>query len=182
MKNKRTKPTKQSLLRELESIHNFLSEKNSPPGKTNQAEKRAEPQTETMPKDIPTPLPGQQSLFDDANDSTVGVSITLSDDNIDISSDEEIDITDELEGISENRENPFLPKHIREKLKQERDGLAKSQQNLMPSKHNSNMEVEVIIDEIISQYMPIIEADLRNRIREKFKNGTPPDKIFENIL
>ncbi len=93
---------------------------------------------------------------------------------------------------SGEEENPFLPAHLREKLRQSKAGLAEEIQRSTDSvnassvllkafSHEPNKSRErpaqapshaeatpptTLIDELVAQYLPIIEAELRKRLAE----------------
>lgn len=167
------------LLDELESIKSLLDDEqddipileeiigNEPPLITEKAD--------TPPKD-PSILPGQQALFNEKNQSTSHTEKPSSSD------------------------NPFLPKHIRERLgssieyvhelaQQQReleqqsllmpfanDVTRASEQKTTLEKKNTSLAKTIanpdeLIDSLVQQYLPIIEDDLRNRLKALLKDS-----------
>ena len=60
-------------------------------------------------------------------------------------------------------ENPFLPKHIRDRLHGDRPVL--SGNVIEPLSGSATGEVDEIVDNLISEFLPEIEAKLRSRLK-----------------
>ncbi len=207
-------PSREELLNELVSIRDSLLPENDkahsasdkPPSALT---KKNEPlhtlskptQTETThdKDEIMDPLPGQQSLFDEnakknseAAKKKPATELKKAQKSPSIAS----------EANTPERENPFLPHHIKQKLEKEKllyQQEINKQNNLQsagtlapksmpkitsasPTKPlTSNitknamelMEVdEALVDELVEFYLPKIEQDLRQRLRERLKRTT----------
>lgn len=207
-------PSREELLNELVSIRDSLlpeSDKAHPTvDKPSSAlTKTIEPphsptnptQTETThdKDEIMDPLPGQQSLFDenakkisDAAKKNPAAEPKKAPKSPNTAS----------EANTTERENPFLPHHIKQKLEKEKllyqqeinkqNNLqsvstlaAKSMPPILPGSTSSPltsnitknamelMDVdEALVDELVEIYLPKIEQDLRQRIRERLKRST----------
>ncbi len=121
----------------------------------------------------PEPLPGQQSLF--GNETPPPKSAKTK--------------------SAENSDNPFLPPHIRERLREQkalRTSLlaehqaaqsASAQKRVSPPAPNSSKELitpaqgEQLIDEVLADYLPKIETALRTKLKEKLAQLTRDDKV-----
>lgn len=196
---KNRKATRQELLEELESIRAYLggddastsldtdapviTEQRSSTTENNayQANKIISDSNSNSEADITTapqqpsnamkPLPGQQSLFEAPLEKQ----------------------TSEPEAAIKNpvSENPFLPKHIREKLDREKSRYQQNQdlqknyqQNKAPVSHRStdahtSTADEALIDELVAMYLPKIEEDLRQKLRDKLKRDGAQKKTTE---
>lgn len=64
------------------------------------------------------------------------------------------------QSVKAHGENPFLPKHIRDRLQGNRGASSNITQPLPVQ-----LEVDQILDEIISQFLPAIETKLRARLK-----------------
>lgn len=80
--------------------------------------------------------------------------------------------------VAPTSENPFLPKHIRERLNSESPLARRSKQlesklnqpDLMPAPPpKAKAPKEDIVNQLVAKYMPKIEAELRRRLKEKLK-------------
>ena len=128
------------------------------------------------------PLPGQQSLFDSAG----------------ASSNVAVGVTNTQLPMAEG-ENPFLPAHIRERLHQNKnsiledlahvgESLAKHEASIKNEASNefeesplnahnitdtnppiTNSTLNRLVDELVIQYLPIIEKDLREKLLKQLK-------------
>lgn len=116
-------------------------------------------------------LPGQQSLFDHENDPGKPI--------------EEPNPQPSQRIPKAKGENPFLPQHIRERLKSNNpeliQAIAKTADSLLPrqndsslaakSSQNSDSIVEkeqlnhTLVDKLVKEYLPKIEAELRQRLQ-----------------
>ena len=156
------KPNKKDLLRELENIRDTLLDEYTPPAPTsqphldkpitdNQEHSNAMPDSKNITSDttherpdLTSALEGQQSLFEEPDL-----------------------ISAELQDRGTQAENPFLPSHIKERLNKEKTSLQNLQNEAL--KHLAGQtNTDHLIDEIINQFMPEIEAELRRRLSEKF--------------
>lgn len=152
--------TTDSIIEELESIRDSLLEtyqdQQSVPSYANTNSPTKE---QTMP---PNALPGQRSLFDD---SVVHESKSNKPD------------------ISQS-ENPFLPKHIRDRLHGdthlqyfEESDLTKDYYTRADAikddiHKNESLKEHVIINEIVERYLPMMERELRQRLARITEIGT----------
>ncbi len=81
-------------------------------------------------------------------------------------------------------DNPFLPKHIRDRLEERRQALADdiaqastffppkgAQPKNTASEHST---ARALVDDLVAEYLPRIEADLRRRLLEQLNNNTDP--------
>ena len=159
------KPDKSELLRELETIRDTLIDdfikletahtSSSITNKTTVNEnietastmQKSSDSTENKPHTATKPsesaLDGQQSLFEESSS---------------VVHDEHTDL---------NSENPFLPSHIKERLNKEKTSLQNLQNEAL--RHLAGQtNTDQLIDEVIQQFMPEIEAELRRRLNEKF--------------
>ncbi len=196
--NKSRKPSREELLNELESIRSSLlsSDSESDTIDHNENEPRTESsaaestspspelaETQRMPIITPeklndtnpfspnnekasdmTVLPGQQSLFDEEKKEKQAAET-------------EATTTEETEASHEpttERENPFLPKHIKQRLEMERSLYEREisehtplPKKAMPSPSTEQSPQEVLIDELVQRYLPKIEQELRERLREQ---------------
>lgn len=124
----------------------------------------------------PQVLPGQQSLFDNETQSSDG--------NIN-SSQSSATQKPTIDTPKAKGENPFLPKHIRERLKSTNsqlvEAIAQTTDSLLPRQSSStpalnsqanteSIESEstsssVLVDQLVEEYLPKIEAELRKRLQ-----------------
>ena len=114
-------------------------------------------------------LPGQQSLFDEKKTKQAPPQKQSSTD----------------VNHTKTNENPFLPKHIRERLngtvdipaykQSNNDHLRKSQPKTKhqrvskPSPNAQSKHTDQLIDSLIKEFMPQIEARLRKQLKEKIE-------------
>ncbi len=121
-----------------------------------------------------TVLPGQQSLFEDATTSDTPTSTH-----------ETIQVLkkdiEKAEAHTEQKvENPFLPKHVKDKLERERtlyqkeideatkvSGLTQNMDKLIDDK--------TLVDELVALYLPKIEQDLRERLKQRLNLRSEDD-------
>lgn len=116
-------------------------------------------------------LPGQQSLFDeDKNQAAENGSAT----------EKKVKATP-VKPTASATENPFLPHHIKQKLEKEKS-LYQQQineavpiQNLASSKsvEPTKNDHETLIDELVDEYLPKIEQELRRRIKAQLSEDDP---------
>lgn len=88
-------------------------------------------------------------------------------------------------------ENPFLPKHIRDRLDERRRALADdiaqatdSYRRSMAGRDSpsaaSEPDEQAIVDDLIAQYLPRIEAELRFRLARKLEQSRTQDNPEED--
>jgi len=109
-------------------------------------------------------LPGQQSLFDSSDGEEAPSPSPKSPETSTISEAPALSADDSAIA----KENPFLPKHVKDRLEKERslyqkemDAAAKYQTPAKPSSSDN-----ALIDELVKLYLPKIEADLRRRLKQ----------------
>ncbi|SMF08908.1 hypothetical protein SAMN02745866_00657 [Alteromonadaceae bacterium Bs31] len=181
-----SRPTRESLLTELEDIKASLLDAfgepdNSAPQKSPQAEEKpkkadehssSESATLSTHKDENTVLtetnndqpehvlPGQQSLFEEQANAKAAASGQ----------------SNKAEPAEHKHENPFLPGHVRARLKQNKESmmedladvgrtLAKHEPSDKPSE-----ELSQLVDELVAEYLPEIENQLRERLHQKLQS------------
>jgi hypothetical protein len=91
----------------------------------------------------------------------------------------------------DNTENPFLPPHIRKRLSQNKDLISEIQNQtsarveiqgdllngfsntFVDKQHSTSNDThhETIIDELVAEYLPEIEAKLRTRLKQKLQES-----------
>jgi hypothetical protein len=82
-------------------------------------------------------------------------------------------------------ENPFLPKHIRDRLNERRQALADDiaqAGSFFPSKPATSTrgtvsdtdDYETIVDELVAEYLPRLERDLRARLLKQVREARKP--------
>lgn len=190
-KQTRNKPTRKELLDELESIRASLLEIDelSQPSDTNitQTITHEEDIESTMPlnpaDENAKALPGQQSLFDsiDTVDSAEQETPATK------AAGEETVATDLLTAVpakpkvqsAEEVENPFLPKHVKERLAQEkqfyqRDLESVTKLSFAMKSSMSTAQCEAIVDALVAQYLPKIEEDLRTELLKMLEKEQEP--------
>jgi hypothetical protein len=180
------KAAKAAILNELESIKGLLNEEGleddemvptlqeivaldddpnsatseSAPTQTHQTE--IEESTITNAKPL-APLPGQQSLFGDGDvteDKTEPHTPSNKQPN---------KKARKYENKQQNsEENPFLPKHIRDRLQGNKPhlGMQSFVSEPLDSKPDSPKQHPQIIDELVAEFMPKIERELRQRLEQ----------------
>ncbi len=160
----------------------------------------------TLEKESPmTVLPGQQSLFGEdakkaAHKSQNEVNAVSADDTGDINTSEASDPeqlaeTHEHPAIEEEapapaelsdtqeRENPFLPRHIKQKLEKEKSLYQQQLSETAPitpvipaTARKASQDNEALIDELVGAYLPKIEQELRQRLRDSLSKTTPEEE------
>lgn len=204
MSTKPNKPTPKELLKELEAIHASLlpdtaTGKQSPGQavRPSMATKRTPTSEEISTRehaDMPihtsldvgrdlteqqsaasmTVLPGQQSLFEesDTSNNTSSKSNTVIEDVQEHTANQLHDSPKH----DADAENPFLPKHIKDRLDRERslyqkeiDAAAKLQTSSSQSQEPE--DGDALIDDLVKTYLPQIEHELRLRLKESLENG-----------
>lgn len=116
-----------------------------------------------------TVLPGQQSLFEEANSA----SNSQPNYSVEVETQQQ---SSEIKTQDSNLENPFLPKHVKERLDRERslyqkeiDAAAKLQN---PNAPLSDIEDhDSLIDELVKLYLPQIEHELRLRLKKSLEKA-----------
>lgn len=204
-------PSREELLNELVSIRDSLLPESDKAHSTSDKASSAltktyEPphspakptQTETThdKDEIMDPLPGQQSLFDE---NAKKIADAAKKNSASEQKKSQKSPSTAREANTTERENPFLPHHIKQKLEKEKflyqqeinkqNNLqsvsalaAKSMPPIMPASPSRSlssnitknamelMEVdEALVDELVEIYLPKIEQDLRQRLRERLK-------------
>ncbi len=172
------RPTRESLLQELEEIKaSLMDEVSIEPDKTleetavdethkNLAEQPGLEDEEIVliDQELEKPqhvLPGQQSLFDEQAHSQA------------MEQNHQAEV-DRHADSNENGENPFLPSHIRARLQQNKTSmledladvgrtLARHEQSL----HSDEEAYGELIDQLVAEYLPEIEKQLRVKLRER---------------
>ncbi len=161
------------------------------------------PDIPTLEKENPmTVLPGQQSLFgEDAKKSAKttqsGADAISTDDAASITetetpATEQIVETQEHPAIEEEqlaapelsdtqeRENPFLPRHIKQKLEKEKSLYQQQLSETAPiapiPSRKASHDNEALIDELVGAYLPKIEQELRQRLRESLNKSAPEEE------
>lgn len=83
-------------------------------------------------------------------------------------------------GVEDQAENPFLPKHVKDRLQKEKSlyqkeiDAATRLPGLNPYASKPD-EHDALVDELVKIYLPKIEQDLRKRLKEHLKDSkTPP--------
>lgn len=74
-------------------------------------------------------------------------------------------------------ENPFLPKHIRDRLHTNKalvDIINESKANLPPAGFSNPDPVKQLIEQVIADFMPHIETELRLRLQQLVREGKLP--------
>lgn len=111
---------------------------------------------------------GQQSLFvsDQLRTPSLGISsvtaVEPEENTVDESKDETVTVL----------ENPFLPRHVRERLEQERSlyereiEAASRMQTKYRKSETPYHKYQGLVDDVVAQFMPRIEADLRLRLQK----------------
>ena len=119
-------------------------------------------QSSPLPSGPNDPLPGQQSLFGEDRDGKA--------DKKDIAAPSQRSRSVPSSSSTEE-ENPFLPKHIRDRLQGNKPHLG--MQSFVPSKAElkslRSTQHQAIIDEVIADYLPKIEIALRQRLETMLK-------------
>ncbi|MFL0801645.1 MAG: hypothetical protein K6L80_14425 [Agarilytica sp.] len=165
-----------------------------------------DPNIPTLEKEsLMTVLPGQQSLFGEdakksADKTQNEADLTSADDTEDTSGStvvtpEQIAETQEHPAIEEEpaapaelsdtqeRENPFLPRHIKQKLEKEKS-LYQQQLSetapitpVVPATHRQTaQDNDALIDELVGAYLPKIEQELRQRLRESLNKQSQDEE------
>ena len=102
-----------------------------------------------------TSTTNQRSLFSDASKSSAAA----------------VNATQQALELNKKTENPFLPKHIRDRLQANRGApgatpvTPSSIQSPVASGHDKSVE-DYLVDEIIKAYLPKIEQELREKLRD----------------
>ncbi len=165
-----------------------------------------DPNIPTLEKESPmTVLPGQQSLFGedtkkpaDKTQNEVDPAPTDSSEDINESAaptPEDIAETQEHPAIEEEpsssaelsdtqeRENPFLPRHIKQKLEKEKSLYQQQLSETAPITpvipnvaRKTPQDNESLIDELVDAYLPKIEQELRQRLRESLNTQSQEDE------
>lgn len=146
---------KAAILNELESIKGLLVEADG--DEDNPASYGEVPTLQDIvPEQNPhAPLPGQQSLFNEpSSESTLA---------------NKESIAQKPEPALPTDENPFLPKHIRDRLQGNKPHLG--MQGFKPSELTSNtskqqVQARALVDELVTEYLPKMEAELRQRLHK----------------
>lgn len=180
------KPTKQDLLEELESIRQSLLDPAAPlpPPKSRHLYRKQSAAHHADRQEQNTmsnkPLPGQQSLFDEApsrnssagaprtsaKPATTNVATPLSD-NVN-----SMDNHDLFEAET-TPENPFLPQHIRDRLIKEKASFREHHHQTMEQLSSDKTDAdERLVDELVAKYLPKIEEELREKLRAQIKIST----------
>lgn len=124
------------------------------------------------------PLPGQQSLFCEADTSNARPNTnrdinTGQDTNTQQATRTKTDKTENNETSSE--ENPFLPQHIRDRLQGNKPHLG--MQDFVPNKKNMkplrSAQTQAIVNELVADYLPKLEAELRQRLENLLQDEDP---------
>lgn len=192
-KQTRKKPTRKELLEELESIRASLieiDELSEPLDPNNTKTITPEEDTEsTMPlnpsDENAKALPGQQSLFDSIDSIDSADCIEQETPAATAAGDETV-ATDLLTAVpakpksqAEEVENPFLPKHVKERLAQEkqfyqRDLESVTKLSFAMKNSMSTAQCEAIVDALVAQYLPKIEEDLRTELLKMLEKEQEP--------
>jgi hypothetical protein len=78
------------------------------------------------------------------------------------------------QAVKARGENPFLPKHIRDRLHTHKalvDIINESKANLPPTGFATPDPVKQLIEQVIADYMPHIETELRLRLQQLAREG-----------
>lgn len=122
-------------------------------------------------------LPGQQSLFDEEKKAAAAANASAEDaPSAEPASSEEAHPA----AASAPKENPFLPRHIKQKLEKEKslyqqqveEGVTLSKATKSQPATNASSSItedEALIDELVAEYLPKIEETLKQRLREKLQ-------------
>lgn len=177
---KSTRPSREELLEELESIHSYLSEEESGEAAhiplLTQAVAETEKSGNTSEHTPPKHKPVKQEIreVDTLNDTSSKQS------------------KKKKHTANTHSENPFLPPHIRRRLKQNKELISEIhsqsqaatrveiQGDLLEGFNHAEgnnqealtdpVEQDKIIDELVAEYLPKIEARLRDELKQKFSN------------
>ncbi|MFL0810688.1 MAG: hypothetical protein K6L76_09760 [Agarilytica sp.] len=154
----------------------------TPPRETSEVDTQlpdvaAESTPENTNKDHPMHvLPGQQSLFEE------GKSNDSSDDQPPHNASAIEPTVIPPQASPEVKENPFLPRHIKQKLEKEKSlyqqqvdesiqASAASKPRTPYTSKEAPQENETLIDELVAEYLPKIEKTLRQRLRQKLEQA-----------
>lgn len=170
----------QTLLRELESIKHLLDEQpvdNIPVLQDTVTTNAVKPinsiKQEALYNEPPvTPingvLPGQQPLFNETVTSqTLDQTITAKTNHNNRVSQQQT--TNNLKAVS-LAQNPFLPKHVRERLQNNLyNESGNTNSTPTPNKVNGSY-TQRLVDELVAHHLPRIEAELRLKLFDVVKN------------
>jgi len=180
-------PSRDELLEELESIHNYLSEPESAsssdhiPVLTQALSKQEKNKQKDQNTKSSIPEQTHNPITDKKNSKEAA---TVNDKKTNASSRKKVNITKE-----ERSENPFLPPHIRKRLSQNKDLISEIQKQafsrveiqgdllsgfetdtkLSPAKRKNE---EKIVDELVAEFLPKIETRLRAELLKKLHDET----------
>lgn len=88
-----------------------------------------------------------------------------------------VETTGVARAVKARGENPFLPKHIRDRLHGNRPVLPNNE--IQPLSSSATTETDHILDDLISEFLPEIEAKLRSRLKpvieQQLQQGPPEE-------
>jgi len=160
---------KTAILNELESIKGLLFEEPKDDAPSICGEEVPTLQDRVADHNPYAPLPGQQSLFSEgrseSNSEPNSASPSVANSN---KGSDEPD-TVKSEALLPTDENPFLPKHIRDRLQGNKPHLG--MQNFKPSElandpSEQQAQTRALVDELVTEYLPKMEAELRQRLHK----------------
>ena len=152
--------TKAAILYELESIKGLLVETGGDEGNNSASYDEVPTLQDIVSEHKPyAPLPGQQNLFNESG----------SEPSSEPNSSSKESITQKPEPALPADENPFLPKHIRDRLQGNKPHLG--MQSFIPPELSAKtskqqMQTRALVDELVTEYLPKIEAELRQRLHK----------------
>ena len=125
----------------------------------------------STPSSAPDVLPGQRGLFDESvpTDSNTDIDASINRK----SSEEEASPQASSTATKARGENPFLPKHIRERLHTNKalvdiinEQTSTIKTDLTTTNQSANTDQLGLIDDLVAEYLPIIETELRRRLKQ----------------
>ena len=136
------------------------------------------------PSEPLAPLPGQQSLFDhmdhgDDQDEEILIDDEPRSPKVSTPPAFSKTVINETTGAQQAKEeNPFLPKHIRERLDKEKQSLKKLQSQAneglssVSATPSASLEEQKIVDDLVAKYLPQIEKELREKLLKQVQSGS----------
>jgi len=168
---------KTAILNELESIKGLLVEEPNDETPAEYEEEVPTLQDRVADHNPYAPLPGQQSLFSEGrSESNPESNLESNLEANSVSPPEAISNkgSDEPNTVKSEAplptdENPFLPKHIRDRLQGNKPHLG--MQNFKPSEladdpSEQQAQTRALVDELVTEYLPKMEAELRQRLHK----------------